>query len=124
MFLRVFGRINSDHSIGRVEEQRCELETRLATYYSRVVEKLLTVLAIRVLPVPEGPAIKKLATGLLGFASPLRESLTALATALTAADCPMTCSASTFSSLKSFSFSLVTRRVTGMFVHLATISAI
>lgn len=84
----------------------------------------LTVFASRVFPVPDGPAIKKLATGRLGLERPLLESLTAFATAFTASYCPTTLSDNTFSRRKSFSFSVVTRRVTGMLVHFATISAI
>jgi len=83
-----------------------------------------TVLASSVLPVPEGPAIKKLATGRFGFDRPLLDKRIALATDLTASDCPTTCCPKTFSNLSNFSFSVVTRRVTGMFVQRATISAI
>ena len=83
-----------------------------------------TVFAMRVLPVPEGPAMRKLATGRFGFDRPLLESLMAFATALTASGCPTTLPARTFSNLSNFSFSEVMSRVTGMFVHFATISAI
>jgi len=83
-----------------------------------------TVFAMSVLPVPEGPAMRKLATGRFGFDKPLLESLIAFASALTASGCPTTLPARTFSILSNFSFSEVMRRVTGMFVHFATISAI
>lgn len=46
--------------------------------------KALTVLLSNVFPVPEGPAIKKLAIGLCEFDKPLRESRMAFATAFTA----------------------------------------
>lgn len=84
----------------------------------------LTVFAISVLPVPEGPAIKKLAIGRFGLDSPLLDRRIAFATALTASVCPTTLSARIFSMRRSFSFSVDMSLVTGIEVHLATISAI
>ena len=45
---------------------------------------VLTVLLRRVLPVPDGPAIKKDAIGLWALLSPLRDRRIAFATAFTA----------------------------------------
>jgi hypothetical protein len=62
--------------------------------------------------------------GLWALPRPLRDRRMALATALTASGWPTTFSDKIFSMRSSFSFSVDIRRVTGIEVHRATISAI
>jgi len=68
--------------------------------------------------------MRKLAIGRAAFASPLRESRIAFATARTASGCPTTLSPRMRSILSNFSRSPASRRVVGMPVQRATISAI
>src|SRR3984957_20609510 len=133
--LRSIGRLNgilnilsrrreSWHQESRTVEMPAIVNTRHSARHFSNEKIAITVLLSKVFPVPEGPAIKKLAMGLAALPSPLRESRMAFATALTASGCPTTFSANTFSILRSFSFSVDTSLVTGMDVHRPTISAI
>lgn len=125
VLLRVLRGVDSDHGVGRVEQDRRELKYYVSFPSPKILqESKLTVLLSNVLPVPEGPAIKKLAMGLWAFRRPLLERRIAFATALTASGWPTTLSAKTFSILRSLSFSEESSLVTGMEVQRPTISAI
>ena len=85
MLLGVLGSVDADDGLGRVEEELCELTMKLANSLKLAkADVMLTVLAMSVFPVPEGPANKKLAMGRLALRRPLRERRTAFATSLTA----------------------------------------
>ena len=85
--------------------------------------KSASVRASSVLPTPVGPRNRKEPIGRLGSDSPARDRRIALATAVTASSWPMTRSCSTSSMRTSFAISPSMSRLTGMPVHLATISA-
>ena len=76
-----------------------------------------------VLPTPVGPRKMKEPVGREGSDRPARARSTASDTALTASSCPTTRSCSCSDRRSSFSRSDSSSRVTGMPVHLATISA-
>ena len=79
--------------------------------------------AVSVLPTPVGPRKMNEPVGRCGSWSPARARRTALATAASASFCPMTRRPSSSSSLSSRAFSDSSILVTGMPVHLETISA-
>ena len=76
-----------------------------------------------VLPTPVGPMNMNEPTGRLGSFRPARARRTARAVADMASSCPITRSCSTFSRPSKRALSLSVRRVTGMPVQAATISA-
>src|SRR5215472_538772 len=79
--------------------------------------------AVSVFPTPVGPRKMNEPMGRLGSWSPLRARQMALLTASIAGRCPMTRCSSRSSMWTSFWTSPSIRRVTGMWVHLATTSA-
>ena len=93
--------------------------------FSSLSNKVLAkVLASSVLPTPVGPRNINDPIGLFSSFSPALALITALATAVTASSWPITLSWSSSSSLRSFSLSPSTSFVTGIPVHLDTISEI
>ena len=87
-------------------------------------KSLARVLASSVLPTPVGPRNINDPIGFFSSLSPALALITAFATAVTASSWPITLLWSSSSSLRSFSLSPSTSFVTGIPVHLDTISEI